>query len=89
MVHTLIIDLIDEMHWFVNIFPSTALYTMIVCLRKTTNASVNSTYAHAVPPTPGYCRAFAFPVSPGGAAFANFALPGGRYKKNSPGIEST
>ena len=30
MVHTLIIDLIDEMHWFVNIFPSTALYTMIV-----------------------------------------------------------
>ena len=60
-----------------------------ICLRKTTNASVNSTYAHAVPPTPGYCGAFAFPVSPGGAAFANFALPGGRYKKNSPGIEST
>ena len=30
MVRTLIIDLIDEMHWFVNIFPSTALYTMIV-----------------------------------------------------------
>ena len=29
------------------------------------------------PPPPGYCGAFARLVSPGGGAFANFALPGG------------
>ena len=38
-------------------------------------ASVNSTCAQA--PPPGYCGAFARLVSPGGGAFANFALPGG------------
>ena len=32
------------------------------------------------PPPPGYCGAFAHLVSPGGGAFANFALPG------APGI---
>ena len=32
--------------------------------------------------TAGYCRAFARLVSPGGGAFANFELPGGR----GPGI---
>ena len=30
------------------------------------------------PPPPGYCGAFARLVSPGGGAFANCALPGGR-----------
>ena len=35
---------------------------------------------HSIPPAPspppGYCGAFARLVSPGGGAFANFALPG-------------
>ena len=31
---------------------------------------------------PGYCGAFALPVSPGGGAFANLALPGGRAFAN-------
>ena len=38
------------------------------------NASVNSSCAQ--PPPPGYCGAFARLFSPGGGAFANFALPG-------------
>ena len=40
------------------------------------NASVNSTGAKP-PPPPGYCRAFARLLSPGGGAFANFSLHGG------------
>ena len=31
-----------------------------------------------LPPPPGYCGAFSRLVSPGGGAFANCALPGGR-----------
>ena len=34
------------------------------------------------PHPPGYCRAFANLVSPGGGAVANFALPGGRAFAN-------
>ena len=41
------------------------------CLKH--HASVNP------PPPPGYCRAFARLVHPGGGAFANFALPGAGY----------
>ena len=54
------------------------------------NASVNSTCAQ--PPPPGYCRAFARLVSPGGGAFANFLLPGGRAFANPgaiPGLSNT
>ena len=38
------------------------------------------------PPPPGYCRAFALLVSPGGGAFANFVLPGGRAFANPRAI---
>ena len=38
------------------------------------------------PPSPGYCRAFARLVSPGGGAFANFSLPGGRAFANPGAI---
>ena len=44
-------------------------------------ASVNSNCAQHQPPSPpppGYCGAFSRLVSPGGGAFANCALPGGR-----------
>ena len=37
-------------------------------------------------PTPGYGRAFARLVSPGGGALANFALPGGRAFANPGAI---
>ena len=42
------------------------------------NAPVNSSCAHTPPPPSGlrYCGAFAPLVSPGGGAFANFALLG-------------
>ena len=44
-------------------------------------ASVNFTYAqHPLSPHPGYCGAFARLGSPGGGAFANFALPGNRTR---------
>ena len=44
------------------------------CSQATSSyASVNSTCAQP-PPPPGYCRAFARLVSPGGRAFANFAF---------------
>ena len=38
--------------------------------------------APSPPPPPGYCRAFARLVSPGGGAFANLALPWGRAFAN-------
>ena len=38
------------------------------------------------PPPPGYLRAFARLVSPGGREFANFALPGGRAFANPGAI---
>ena len=38
------------------------------------------------PPLPGYCVAFARLVSPGGGAFANFALSGGRAFVNPGAI---
>ena len=37
------------------------------------------------PRHPGYCGAFARPVSPGDGAFANFALPGGQAFANPGG----
>ena len=37
-------------------------------------------------PPPGYLRAFARLVSPGGREFANFALPGGRAFANPGAI---
>ena len=49
------------------------------------NASVNSSCAQS-PPPPGYCRAFVRLVSPGGGAFANFALPRGRAFANPRSI---
>ena len=42
-------------------------------------ASVNSSCAQT---PPGYCGAFAHPVSPWGRAFANFTLPGGQAFAN-------
>ena len=40
------------------------------------NASVNSSYTQRLPPPPGYCGAFARPVSPGCGAFANCTARG-------------
>ena len=37
------------------------------------------------PPSPGYCGAFARLVSPGGGAFANFALPPRAWHLPTPG----
>ena len=49
----------------------------IIKIIRLDNASVNSTCAQPPPPG-GYCGVFARLVSPGGGAFAKFALPGGR-----------
>ena len=38
------------------------------------------------PPTPGYCGAFAYLVSPGGGTFENFALLRGRAFANPVAI---
>ena len=51
------------------------------------NASVNSTCAQPPPPPPGQLRAFARHVSPGGGAFANFALPGTIPKLGANGMD--
>ena len=40
----------------------------------------------APPHPPGYCRAFVCLFSPGGGAFANFALPRGRASANPGAI---
>ena len=56
------------------------------------NASVNSTCAQPPPPPPpppppGHFGAFARHVSPGGGAFANFALPGTIPKLGANGMD--
>ena len=53
------------------------------------NASVNSTCAQPHPPPhpPGHFGAFARHVSPGGGAFANFALPGTIPKLGANGMD--
>ena len=51
------------------------------------NASVNSTCAQHRPPPPGHFGAFARHVSPGGGAFANFALPGTIPKLGANGMD--
>ena len=51
------------------------------------NASVNSTCAQPLSLRSGHFGAFAHHVSPGGGAFANFALPGTIPKLGANGMD--
>ena len=55
-------------------------------MKRLVDLCINQFHLRPSPPPPGYCGAFACLVSPGGGAFANFSLPGGRALFNPGAI---
>ena len=62
-----------------SVFIRLSLFKNLISTFKLMHQSLPAAPSPPPPPhSPGYCGAFARPVSPGGGAFANFALHGGR-----------
>ena len=66
--------------------PNIDLNFPLTCCRHIAVMHQSIPAAPSPPPPPGYCRVFARLVSPGGGAFPNFALSGGRAFANPGAI---